>query len=132
MQVTQPYDPQAAGWRADGDPWPLPVSMRQVRTKLAGFATLTLLALTLGLPLWSQVALLGATLAIPAAVALHGGRRLLGALFFGPDPWIAPGARRWGAHPGTEPARPGTAWPARPGTGRRARPGAYRRARPTR
>lgn len=102
MSGTQPYDPQVAGWRAHRDPWPLPVSMRQVRTKLAGFATLTLLALVLGLPLWSQIALLGGTLAIPAAVALHGGRRLLDALFFGPDPRIVIGTGHWRTRSGAD------------------------------
>lgn len=106
MSGIQSYDSRVAGWRAEGDPWSLPVPMRQVRIKLAGFATLTLLALTLRMPIWSQIALLAATIAIPAAVALHGGRRLLGALLLGhvprpcgSVPRTAPGARDWRVRP---------------------------------
>lgn len=84
MTDNQPYDPHVIGRRDDGDRWPLPVPMRHVRTKLAGFATLSLLALALDLPLVSQIALLTGTVAIPVAVALHGGRRLLRTLFAGP------------------------------------------------
>lgn len=101
MSDNHPCGPRPVARRADsedGDRWPLPVPMRQVRIKLAGFATLSLVALALRLPLWSQLALLAATAAIPAAVALHGGRRLLGALLlFGPAARAAVHARAWRA-----------------------------------
>jgi hypothetical protein len=56
------------------------VSRRQIQIKFTVFAVLGLLAPVLGLPVWSQIALLAAALGIPAVVALYGGRRLVGML----------------------------------------------------
>ena len=52
-------------------------ALRTARIKLGVFAALTLVAVLVDLPIWSQLALLATTMMIPLAVALQADPRLV-------------------------------------------------------
>jgi hypothetical protein len=76
MTTTDRYDQHVLGAADPGRPSP---TVRRTRAKLLAFAAISLLAPVVGLPIWTLVALLATTLAIPIAAHLHGLPPLFGA-----------------------------------------------------